>query len=193
MIETGPTLMITVPHFETSHHPFWIRKCIVLSALVAGGIGGYLGKSVFLGVALYFCAVTLFDGISHYILHLKPSQFADPEELKKSERVTPEEFDIYFETRRYIRFVSFGLASMAFGIAFFLFTYAPPFFCGAYVVSTLLGILYVRFFVNIPRPRLIYRDDRYYVPRPVPRLGYISMEQLAAASVGLHPYGLVDV
>jgi hypothetical protein len=184
--------MMTFPHNKTSHHPFWIRKSIVLSALVLGVIGGYLGESIFLGLALYFCAVTFFDGISHYIFHLKASNFVDIDKLKKSERVTPEELDIYFDTRRNIRFVSFAIASYCFGVAFFVSAYALEAFCSAYVASTLLGILYVRFFVNIQRPRWIYRDDRYYVPRHYPRPGYISLEQFGLRTTGIYFYGPVD-
>ena len=147
-----------------SHNPFLIRKCIVLSGLVAGVLGGLAGWNAVLGVALYFCWVTLWDGLSHSALRLKASSFVNAEELLKSERVTGEELDHYFDTRRYIRFASLAVAMSAFGLSFFLFPYALEAFCGAYVMCTLLGILAVRLFSKRRRPRLIYRDERYDNP-----------------------------
>lgn len=162
--------MMTDPNKETSHHPFWIREAIVWSAIAFGGIGGYLCDSFALGLALYFCGVTVFDGISHYAFHLKPSDFVNPERLRESEKVTPEEFDRYFDTRRCIRFASLCMASMGFGGAFFLSLPALKVFCMAYVVSTIWGILFVRFYIKIPHPRLIRRDDRYLLLFP-PKCG----------------------
>ncbi len=158
--------------FLLSHSPFLIRKCIVLSGLVAGVLGGLAGWNAVLGVAAYFCWVTLWDGLSHSVLHLKASSFANPEELLKSERVTGEELDYYFDTRRYIRFASLAIATSVFGISFFLFPYALEAFCVAYVMCTLLGILAVRCVSKRRRPRLIYRDKRYdNPPWPIPNTG----------------------
>ncbi|MBP6952622.1 MAG: hypothetical protein KBD36_06045 [Alphaproteobacteria bacterium] len=155
-----------------SNDPFLIRKCIVLSGLVAGILGGLGGWNPVLGLAAYFCWVTLWDGLSHYVLHLKASSFANPEELLKSERVTGEELDHYFDTRRYIRFASLAVATGVFGLSFFLFPYALEAFCIAYVMCTLLGILSVRLFSKRRRPRLIYRDERYdNPPWPKPDTG----------------------
>ena len=147
-----------------SHDPFLIRKCIVLSGLVAGILGGLGGWNPVLGLAAYFCWVTLWDGLSHYVLHLKASSFANPEELLKSERVTGEELDHYFDTRRYIRFASLAVATGACGLSFFLSPYVLEVFCIAYVMCTLVGILAVRLFSKRRRPRLIYRDERYDNP-----------------------------
>lgn len=177
---------------KTQHRPFVIRKAIVLSSIVLAVGAGYLGNSIWFGLGLYFGLVTLFEGLGHYVLHLKSSDFASPEELLKSEWVTSEELDRYFDTRRYIRFVSFAIASYSFAVAFFVSSYALEIFCMAYVVSTFLGILYVRLFVKINRPRLIYRDDRYYFPRHLPRPGYISLEQFALRRVGIYFYGPLD-
>ncbi len=155
-----------------SHSPFLIRKCIVLSGLVVGILGGLGGWNPVLGLALYFCWVSLWDGLSHSVLRLKASSFANPEELLKSERVTGEELDHYFDTRRYIRFATLAVATSVFGISFFLSPYALEAFCMAYVMCTLLGILVVRCVSKRRRPRLIYliyRDKRYdNPPWPIP-------------------------
>ena len=155
-----------------SHDSFLIRKCIVLSGLVVGILGGLGGWNPVLGLALYFCWVTLWDGLNHSVLRLKASSFVNEEELLKSERITSEELDHYFDTRCYIRFASLAVATGVFGISFFLFPYALEAFCIAYVMCTLLGILSVRLFSKRRRPRLIYRDERYdNPPWPKPDTG----------------------
>ncbi|MBY0291936.1 MAG: hypothetical protein K2W92_01440 [Alphaproteobacteria bacterium] len=161
-----------------SHDPFLIRKCIVLSGFVAGVLGGLGGWNPVLGAALYFCWVTLWDGLSHSVLRLKASSFVNAEELLKSQRVTGEELDHYFDTRRYIRFASLSVATSVFGISFFLSPYALEAFCVAYVMCTLLGILVVRCVSKRRRPRLIYRDRRYDnppwpLPNPMAYMDYL--------------------
>lgn len=180
------------PAKQSSHRPFVIRKTIVFSAVVFAVVGGVLFGNPVLGIALYFGLATLFDAISYYALDLKSSDFADPEALLKSERVTKEEFDAYFDTRRNIRLNSFCAASIVLSLAFVNSFYPLEAFCLLYILSTIAGILYVRMFGKINRPRLIYRDDRYYVPRHGPRPGYITMAQFALASSGSYPYGPVD-
>ena len=187
-----PKIQIDPPQ-QICHRPFVIRKVIVLSAVALATAGGVFFGNFVLGIVLYFGLVTLFDGLSHYALHLKSSDFSALESLLKSERVTGEELDTYFDTRRNIRLISFGLACFALGEALIFSILPLEAFCIAYVFSTVCGILYVRFCLKIVRPRLIYRDDRYYFPRPLPRPGYITVEQYALRSVGINFYGPVDI
>lgn len=128
---------------------------------------------MFAGIATYFALVTLADLISRYVLRLKPSRNVDPGKLMLFQHVTPEQFDAYFDTRRWIRCISLG-------VAFDLFpAFCSKIFCSAYVLSTLVGIAYVRF-CKIPRPKLFQGDDSLLaLPHHGPRAGCISPEEWA--------------
>lgn len=163
-----------------SHDPFLIRKWIVASGVIVGILGCFLewiplrgtpqvGPPLngipFLQLALYFCWVTLADGLSHFGLKLKPSSFSDEAQLLKEQKVTGEELDHYFDTRRNIRISSLLVASLAFGISVLPGAFDPlPAFCIVYILSTLLGILGVRCFSKTKRPQLIRREPRYDNP-----------------------------
>lgn len=146
-----------------SHDPFLVRKFIVALSVIPSIVAAHFLGNVFMAMTLYFGLVTLMDGFSDCILKLKGSDFADPAKTLEEQHVTPEQIDAYFETRLNIRLVSL---SVAFGVGIFCFFFLTPYmfqaFCAAYILSTLSGILYVRLVSKIPRPRLIYRDDRYY-------------------------------
>lgn len=168
-----------------SHDPFLIRRWIVVSGTIAGVVGAFLGYyfwegdpipgdplgwgdlewNLLSGLVLYFCCVTLGDTLSHFVLKLKPSSFVDEKELLKNERVTGEELDHYFDTRRYIRMSSLLVASLVLGFSVLFGSFEPfPAFCITYILSTIVGILAVRCFSKTKRPRLIRRDPRYDNP-----------------------------
>jgi len=187
--------MIQSPeHFPPSnHHPFRIRKIIVLlsiffavivlyllnsfidnplgnpglGSLILGvlGLDNLVFGDLLAGLASYFCAVTLLDGLAYHHLGLRASNDSDPKALLESERVNGLELDRYFETRKNIRFLSLFLAGVAYGVVSFFSSHGLEAFCLVYILSTLLGIYRVRL-SGIPRPRLMYRDDRYYVAPP---------------------------
>jgi hypothetical protein len=96
-----------VNYFQTplipGHDPFESRKTLVAIAVVlAIGFGIVFGDFLW-GAAFYVVFVTVGDLLSHHVLKIRPSQGSDPELLLTSEKVTPEQFDAYFETRRWIR------------------------------------------------------------------------------------------
>ncbi len=163
---------------EQKSDPFVLRKRIVLTACVPAAVVGFFLNNMLAGLALYFVLVTGTDLLSHYVLKLKPSQFGDPDEMLRFQKVTPEQFDAYFETRRWIRCVSLGGALLASALSCH---FVPFFLCSVYAVITTLGIFFVRF-LKVPRPVLCYRDDRYYVPGS--HFGYSSPGEYAATRIG---------
>lgn len=167
------------------HDPFVLRKMLVAFSAIPAVIAAFLVEDIFLALALYFCLVTCADFSSHAIFRLKPSKGVDPAKLAASEGVTPEEFDAYFDTRRWIRCASLITACVVGCFALlFLPTYFSKVFYSAYVLSTFAGILWVRFFLRIPLPTIVHRSDRHYVPRCGPRPGHISLAQYAAGFFG---------
>jgi hypothetical protein len=177
---------------QKMHRPFLIRKTIVVSAAVIGWLVAEVAANVFLGIAVYMILVPLLDAVSHYGLKLKASTFALSKDLLQSEGVTLEQLDAYFDTRRYIRFVSLAAAITAGGIAFFVALPVLKTFCLSYIATTLAGIVLVRRMSKIVRPRLFHRNDRYYKGRSDVELGNITPAQHALASSGSHHYGPVQ-
>ena len=192
-----------------SHDPFLIRTLILFSGVFFGILSaaflmffGDISLSMLpiLCISAYIVVVNLGEALNEFVLNLNPSSYADPEQLLEIQRVTPEDLDAYVQTRTYIRFASFGVASfvmvcyLAATLAFETgsFETASMVFCLAYILSTLGGIFYVRWNTKIKRPRIIYRDDRFYVPRHSPRPGYITMAQWALGQVSYHPSGPID-
>lgn len=187
---------------SSNHHPFRLRKIIVFFSLAVGVVGAclwgypvqdypgqnYPVQSFFpfdypwqhnfvLGLAFYFCSVTFLDFWIHTILEKKASTYSDPEQLLESERVNGKELDRYFETRKKIRMVSFSIAGLVAWTLSQFFPYGLQIFCLVYILSTLAGILQVRLSPQIKRPRLLYRDDRYYHPpiyKPFYHMDYLN-------------------
>jgi hypothetical protein len=156
-----------------------LRKIIVFASLAVGILGTCLWGSpagrffpfdypwqhnVVLGLAFYFCSVTFLDFWIHTVLEKKSSTTSDPEQLLESQHVTPQELDKYFETRKNIRMISLSIAGLAAWTSVQFFSNGLEVFCIGYILSTLAGILQVRLSSQIKRPRLLFRDDRYYHP-----------------------------
>lgn len=177
---------------SSNHHPFRLRKIIVFSSLAVGILGACLwgypaGRffpfdypwqhNVVLGLVFYFCSVTFLDFWIHTILEKKASTTSDPKQLLEFQHVTPKELDKYFETRKNIRLVSLSIAGLAAWTSVQFFPNGLQVFCSVYILSTLAGILQVRLSPQIKRPRLLFRDDRYYHPpiyRPFYYLDYLN-------------------
>lgn len=168
---------------DSKHQPLLIRTCIVASGILVGFLGyawgwcdgeilfwklgmmAHLHYCLTVALTCYFCWVTLWDGLTHFVFRLKPSSFSDEETLLKIAEVTPQELDRYVDTRRNIRFVSLIVATGAYGLSSQFGLFAPlTAFCVAYIVSTILGIFGVRCFYKGRLPKLVHRDDRYYNP-----------------------------
>ncbi|HQS84888.1 MAG: hypothetical protein B7Y25_08575 [Alphaproteobacteria bacterium 16-39-46] len=173
---------------KKSQDPFVQRKVLVLLSIVLAAAGGFFLRNVFVSLALYFVCVTLSDFVSRYALRLRLSQNIDPLYLMVFQHVTPEQFEAYFDTRRWIRFWSLTVGLLAGSISLMWhFGFSLQIFCGAYILSTWFGIGYVRF-LKIPRPKLFYRDDRYYIPGSQSSVGYTASEW-AATRVGWKTFG----
>jgi hypothetical protein len=173
-----------VNYFQTplipGHDPFESRKTLVAIAVVlAIGFGVVFGDFLW-GAAFYVVFVTVGDLLSHHVLKIRPSEGSDPELLLISEKVTPEQFDAYFETRRWIRASSLT-ASFVSGMLVFLCHPALllEFFCGMYVASTWAGIFWVRLVSKIPSPQLFHHDPHACLP-PGPKPGFVTLSQYAA-------------
>ncbi|HQS93767.1 MAG TPA: hypothetical protein PK010_03840 [Alphaproteobacteria bacterium] len=169
---------------KKSQDPFVQRKILVLLSIVPAIVCGFFLRNVFAGLALYFVFVTLSDFVSRYVLRLRISQNIDPLYLMVFQHVTPEQFEAYFDTRRWIRCWSLIVGLLVGSISLILYSgYCIEIFCGAYILSTWFGIGYVRF-LKIPRPKLFRRDDRYYIPLGAQSsFGYTASE-LGASRVG---------
>ena len=149
------------------HDPFVLRKKIALSGLGVALLAGLFGSSTLLCMAIYAISVTLFDYLAHYYLGLRSAASVDPAQLLALEGVTPAQFEAYQNSRRAIRMASLGVAfvvslgvGIIAGIPFGEFLMA---FDLSYILATLSGIAYVRLVLNLPSPKLVRRDDRYYV------------------------------
>lgn len=175
---------------ESSHDPFALRKVLVMCAAVPAAVVAFLLDNVFWAVALYFVLVTTFDAAVG-VLRLKPSRGVDPEKLLASEGVTPEQFDTYCATRRWIRYASLSAACLTAPLGLGLWpAHLPAIFCETYVLLTLAGILWVRL-LKIPRPKVFHQDDRYYVPcHRTP--GRISAAEFSLATTGSGPMGVYE-
>ena len=132
-----------------------------------------------LGLALYFVMVTMFDSLALWAFHIKSSRFCcDETLLMENEHVTPDQLDTYYRSRTIIRLISVGV-SIAVGLTFFLLNKKfPVAFCITYFVSTLIGILFVRFKTSIVIPALvkIVENPRAFEGRSI---GSISPSQYA--------------
>ena len=172
---------------KESQDPFVQRKVLVLLSIVPAALGGFFLRNVFAGLALYFVCVTLSDFVSRYVLRLRLSRNIDPLYLMVFQHVTPEQFEVYFDTRRWIRFWSLIVGLLAGSISLIWHLgFSLQIFCGAYILSTWFGIGYVRF-LKIPRPKLFRRDDRYYIPLGAQSsVGYTAAEW-AATGTGSPP------
>jgi hypothetical protein len=170
-----------VPPERLPHDPAPLRAALVPIAAVPAAIVGFFLESIWATFAAYFLFVTLCDLLGHYLLKLKTSPKVDRDNLMLLRRVTPEQFDAYVATRRWIRCASLSVALVVGGVAFFVF---PPLclesMCGAYVLCTWIGIVYVRF-LKIPRPKLVWPDNRCGVPV---HAGYVDPGQYAATRIG---------
>ena len=164
---------------KESQDPFVQRKIPVLFSIVPAALGGFFLRNIFGALALYFVCVTLADFVSHYVLRLSLSRNIDPLQLMVFQHVTPEQFEAYFDTRRWIRFWSLTVGLLAGSISLIWhLDFSLQIFCGTYVLSTWFGIGYVRF-LKIPRPKLFQRDDRYYIPGFQSSVGYTAAEWAA--------------
>ncbi len=158
------------------HQPFRLRTRIALSGLLSAGCSYFLilvyGRTFFdfFGVAapsnsfqilcgsffVYAGVVSALEGLVTFVLKKRPSQDANPTELLEEERVTPEEFDVYYRTRSIIRCASFLSALLCGALIsnFVVMSFFNVFFL-SYVLTTLCGILWVRY-TGIKRPKLLH-------------------------------------
>ena len=141
------------------HAPFALRKIIAFAGLlVAAGfyVLNFFSKDVFvLSLSAYMVTVVLLD-VAMTLLKRKPSHYADPVQLLKSEKVTPKQLDAYYQSRLYIRLSSCLVALSAATVGYFL-GYPFEAFAGTYVVATLIGIVSVRVFSDLVFPKLLYK------------------------------------
>ena len=159
---------------QIDHQPFRLRTRIALSGLFSAVSSFFLilvyGRSLFdfFGVSapsnfsqilcvcffVYAGVVSALEGLVTFFLKKRPSQDANPTKLLEEEKVTPEEFDVYYRTRSIIRCASFlsallggflisNVVVMSFFNVFFL----------VYVLTTLFGSLWVRY-TGIKRPKI---------------------------------------
>ena len=178
--------------YQTQHDPFVVRKVLVVLACVLAAGGGFFAEDVWIGWAVYGGVVTLLDLVTHRVLKIPLLRHVDPEKLLLIEGVTPTEFEAYYATRRWIRYASLSAALASGGLMGLAFpSVALQVFCGTYVVTTWIGIFYVRR-LKIPRPRICYRDDSVLLYRRFgPAPGHMSLSQYAAAkAAGIVPLPL---
>lgn len=171
---------------KSPQDPFVQRKLLVLFSLVPAVIYLFLSRNIFEALALYFVCVTSLDFVNFYVLKLK--QNLDPANLRIFQPVTPEQVHTYFETRRWIRFWSLVVAFLTGSILLLLHKeYYMEIFCGSYILSTWLGIGYIRL-LKIPRPKLFRRDVQYDISESQSSVGYTAAEW-AASRAGWKTFG----
>ena len=170
-----------VPPDHLPYDPCIGRAILVGIALVPAALAGFFLENVWAAFCVYFPCVTLVDLVGHYRLKLKTSPKVDRDNLMLLRLVTPEQFDAYADTRRWIRCASVSVSLIVGGFFFLIFpAFCLKSICGSYVLSTWIGIGYVRF-LKIPRPKLFWPDNRC---RMYEHAGYVNGGQYAATRIG---------
>lgn len=133
-----------------AHNPFALRALILFVGVVFGFLVGYLSENYLLGICVHLVVITGMDQLAHF-LKLKPSQFCDPDELLRTEEITPEAFDRHYNAKRLIRLVSLAVATPL-GLLFL----SPVMFVVAFAIATVVGRFYTWYQLNIEGPRIVH-------------------------------------
>lgn len=162
-----------------------IRQVIVAISLISAFV---FAESVWFAVALYCSLVTLLEIPGMYFHKKESSKERTPSNFLPFEGVTSGQMETYCRTRRKVRFLSAGIGLLAGVCAQFLFSsFLVETFCVTYLLLSVLALLYLRFIRQIPFPKMVYSDNRYYMPHS--NAGFSTPAEHAAANIGWHPIG----
>lgn len=137
------------------HHPFLARQIIFWSGLGVAFAVWFLmffHNQAFWIAAASYCGTVFALDLIFFLGKVRFDRFVDPAQLLLSEGVTLDQMKRYQQSRSYLRFASFLIASLA-GLAGFCWGFPLEMFVGTYVLSTLLGLIGVRFFSSLVFPK----------------------------------------
>jgi hypothetical protein len=177
------------------HKPFYVRRLIVQLSLFIVIAVGILSRSPLLMASAYFLSSTVLDQLFFYVFHMKSSDSVEADILLKENEATIEQLDHYSASRRKIRLVSLGFATLTGVIAYFVIpAYFLAVFCISFAASTFGLIAYLKPHIKNKYPPAFVRDDRYYVPGSGMKMGRITPGQAAVlGSPGSPPWGVIEI
>lgn len=142
-----------------NHRPFEVRKLIIVLSILGALLVTFLFGSFLVGGVTYFTLAVALDLIIHKVFKFKASYWCVARDLQRSEKISPQDLDTYFESRLQIRLTSFALGITTTSLALVTPYAWTLLFCFGYVGATVLSIFYFRLYTSLKRPEMFRTYD----------------------------------